>query len=161
MTDSQILAELRRCTAAAGERGQPQPLYRAIDDSVQRLVGHKLFTLLVVDGDEVARVYSSNPTAYPVSGRKPMNRTAWGDLVMKQHKTFIGRGPDDIRRAFFDHQLIFSLGLGSVVNTPVVYDDRTIGTFAVLHEAGWFDEAKAEIIAAFAPLVIGPFLKGV
>jgi hypothetical protein len=47
---------------------------------VQRLVGHKLFTLLVVvEGDaEVERIYSSNAVAYPLTGRKPMRSNALG-----------------------------------------------------------------------------------
>jgi len=91
MNADALLAELAKCRAAGAMPGQPAPLHRAVDEAVQRLVGHKLFTLLVVDGQEVARVYSSNPKDYPVSGRKPMNRTPWGDHVMKGRKTWIAR----------------------------------------------------------------------
>lgn len=159
MNADAILAEIAKCRAAGALPGQPAPLHRAIDEAVQRLVGHKLFTLLVVDGQEVARVYSSNPKDYPVSGRKPMNRTPWGDHVMKDRKTWIARSADDIKWAFFDHQLIHSLGCDSCVNVPVVYDDKVIGTMNVLHQAGWYDEAKAEAIGAFAPLLFASFVQ--
>lgn len=159
MNATEILAELARCTAAAGKSGQPNVVYGAIDAAVQKLVGHRLFTCLIVDGDEVSRVYSSNPTAYKVSGRKPMNRTPWGDHVIKQRKIWIARNAEDIKWAFFDHALIHSLGCDSCVNVPVVYDDKFIGTINVLHEANWFDEAKAAVIAAFVPLVIAPYLQ--
>jgi transcriptional regulator with GAF, ATPase, and Fis domain len=159
MNADAILAEIARCRAAGALPDQPAPLHRAIDEAVQRLVGHKLFTLLVVDGQEVARVYSSNPKDYPVSGRKPMNRTPWGDHVMKGRKTWIARSADDIKWAFFDHQLIHSLGCDSCVNVPVVYDDKVIGTMNVLHQAGWYDEAKAETIGAFAPLLFASFVQ--
>jgi transcriptional regulator with GAF, ATPase, and Fis domain len=159
MNADAILAEIATCRAAGAMPGQPAPLYRAIDEAVQRLVGHKLFTLLVVDGQEVARVYSSNPKDYPVSGRKPMNRTPWGDHVMKGRKTWIARSAEDIKWAFFDHQLIHSLGCDSCVNVPVVYDDKVIGTMNVLHEAGWFDEAKAATIGAFTPLLFASFVQ--
>jgi len=46
-------------------------------------VGHELSTLLYVDGAEVARARSSRPAEYPVSGRKPMGPTPWGEHVMK------------------------------------------------------------------------------
>lgn len=159
MNADALIAELEACRAAAARPGQPGPLHAAIDASVQRLVGHRLFTLLVVDGDEVARVYSSHPDAYKVSGRKPMNRTPWGDHVMKARRIWIARSYDDIKGAFFDHALIRSMGCESCVNVPVVYDDRVIGTINVLHEAGWFDEAKARVIAAFAPLLFASFVQ--
>ncbi|MBL8697534.1 MAG: GAF domain-containing protein [Alphaproteobacteria bacterium] len=158
MNATDILAELARCTLAARQPGQPAPVYRAIDEAVQKLVGHKLFTLLVVDGQEVARVYSSNPKDYPVSGRKPMNRTPWGDIVLRDRKTWIARSYDDIKGAFFDHELIRSLGCESCVNVPIVYDDKVIGTMNVLHQAAWFDEGKAAAMGAFAPLLVAPFV---
>ena len=159
MNDATILAELRRCTAALATTGQPAAIYAAVEAALKSLIGHKLFTLLVVDGDEVARIHSSNPAAYKVSGRKPMNRTPWGDHVIKQRKIWIARNAEDIKWAFFDHALIHSLGCDSCVNVPVVYDDIFIGTINVLHEANWFDEAKAAAIAAFVPLVIAPYLQ--
>lgn len=159
MNAQDILAELARCTKIAGQPGQPTALYAAIDAAVQKLVGHRLFTCLIVDGQEVSRVYSSNPSAYKVSGRKPMNRTPWGDHVMKERKTWIARSAEDIKWAFSDHVLIHSLGCDSCVNVPVVYDDKFIGTINVLHEANWFDEAKAAVIGAFVPLVIAPYLQ--
>lgn len=158
MTPADVLAELHRCTLAARQPGQPGPVYRAVDEAVQKLVGHKLFTLLVVDGQEVARVYSSNPTAYPVSGRKPMNRTPWGDLVLRDRKTWIARSYEDIKGAFFDHELIRSIGCESCVNVPIVWNDKVVGTMNVLHQAGWYDEAKAATIGAFSSLVIAPFV---
>ena len=159
MNADAILAEIETCRAAAGKPGQPAPLHQAVDAAVQKLVGHKLFTLLVVDGAEVARVYSSNPKDYPVSGRKPMNRTPWGDHVLKHRRIWIGRTAEDIKSVFFDHQLIHSLGCDSCVNVPVVYDDKVIGTMNVLHQAQWFDEEKARIISAFTPLLFASFVQ--
>ena len=158
MNADALIAELETCRAAAAKAGQPGPLHAAIDASVQRLVGHRLFTLLVVDGDEVARVYSSHPEQYKVSGRKPMNRTPWGDHVMKARKIWIARNYEDIKGAFFDHELIRSMRCESCVNVPVVYDDKVIGTINVLHQAQWFDEGKAAAMGAFAPLLVAPFV---
>jgi hypothetical protein len=89
--------------------GQPGVIFTALDDLTRSLVGHQLFTLLIVDGDEVARVYSNRPAEYAVSGRKPMGRTPWGDLVLKNQKPYLGRDKPAIRWAFFDHALIESL----------------------------------------------------
>src|SRR3954470_6656249 len=112
--------------------GQPDITFEAVDRLANSLVGHQLFTLLAVEGDEVARVYSNRPGEYPVSGRKPMGKTPWGDLVIRQAKSYLGRDREGIRWAFFDHVLIESMGLGSVINLPVVYDGRCLGTINLL-----------------------------
>ncbi len=85
---SDDLAELSRLLA---EPGQPETVFRAFDAAAKRLVGHELFTLLYVDGQEVARIYSNRPAEYPVSGRKPMGPTPWGEHVLKGRKSYLGR----------------------------------------------------------------------
>lgn len=159
MDATDMLAALARCAEASAAPGQPGPVFAAIDAAVQAVVGHRLFTLLLVDGAEVARVHSSDPRAYPTSGRKRMEGTPWGRHVLDGRRIWIGQTPEDLRWAFSDHALIASLGCGSCVNVPVVHDARVLGTINVLHEAGWFDAAKAARIAAFAPLLQLPFAR--
>lgn len=138
--------------------GQPETLYRALDSTTKSRVGHKLFTLLYVDGSEVARVYSNQPEAYPVFGRKPMGPTPWGAHVMDGRRPFLGRDMEAIRWAFFDHALIASLGCGSVINIPIVYDDKTIGTMNLLDAEFHYTEADVAKVAELAPLLIPAFL---
>ena len=138
--------------------GQPETLYRALEAETKRLVGHGLFTLLYVDGQEVARVYSSNPAAYPVFGRKPMGPTPWGKHVLEGQKPYLGTDAAAIRWAFFDHELIASLGLGSVINIPIVHDGATIGTMNLLDAEHHYTQAHVAPVAALAPLLIPAFL---
>jgi len=65
-----LSSSVETLVALLPQPGQPERLYSAMDEATKGLVGHKLFTLLYVDGDEVARVYSNMPGAYPVFGRK-------------------------------------------------------------------------------------------
>jgi hypothetical protein len=148
------------CIEALGRPGQPGPLYAALDTALAEIVGYKLLTLLYItaDGREVERAYSSNPAAYPVRGRKPMRTTEWGERVMKNALPYIGRTRADIRWAFPDHELIESLGLGAVINLPVVYDGRCVGTINLLNAEGYYDEPHLPLIRPFAPLLIAPFL---
>jgi hypothetical protein len=139
--------------------GQPEALYHALGRTLADDIGYGLFTLLYRDGSEVARVYSSNEAAYPVFGRKHMGETPWGQKVIDRQEPFLGRGPDDIVWAFFDHELIFSLGLGAVINIPVVYNGDTIGTMNLLDRSGAYTEAHLYRAAAYAPLLIPAFLK--
>ncbi|WP_108660180.1 GAF domain-containing protein [Acuticoccus kandeliae] len=138
--------------------GQPEATYVALERLTHRLVGHKLFTLLYVDGDEVARVYSSRPDEYPVAGRKPMAKTPWGDLVMTGQKPYLGADKAGIRWAFFDHALIESMGLGSVINIPVLYDGACIGTMNILDAEHHYKASDIDLLLPLAPLLIPAFL---
>lgn len=138
--------------------GQPRPLFEALDRLTGAVVGHQLFTLLVVDGDEVARVYSNRPVEYPVSGRKPMGPTPWGDRVLRQQMPFLGRTRAEIRWAFFDHVLIESMGLGSVINVPVVYNGKTLGTMNLLDVEHRYSEEHLAMMLPLVPYLIPAFL---
>lgn len=140
------------------ETDQPGRTYRAIEEETRRRVGHKLFTLLHVDGEEVARVHSSDPEKYPVSGRKHMGPTPWGDLVLKRKKHFVGSDMEAIRWAFFDHELIAGMGLGAVINIPVIYNGETVGTMNMLDAEHSYTEADAARVAGLANFLIPAYL---
>lgn len=153
-----MTADLSTLAALLAEPGQPGTIYRALDAETKARVGHKLFTLLYRDGSEVARVYSNQPDAYPVFGRKPMGPTPWGQLVLNERKPFLGRDMEAIRWAFFDHELIASLGCGSVINIPIVHDGETIGTMNLLDAEHHYTGDDVPKVAALAPLLIPAFL---
>ena len=145
------LASLADSLASAPE---PAALYAAVDALVHEVIGHKLFTLMRVHeaSAEVERIYSSNPAAYPVGGRKGKRGTPWSRVVLDRGEVFVARTPEEVRHAFSDHELIFSLGIGSIMNVPLACFGRRLGTMNISHEAGWFtqDDARAaRVIAAF------------
>ena len=140
--------------------GQPRAICAALEAISAKVIGHRLFTVMRFDSARCAvqRIYSNMPGAYPSGGRKRKKDTAWADHVLRDLKVFLGAGPDDIQSAFDDHEVILGLGLGSVLNVPVVYAGRCVGTMNLLHEAGWYhaeDEHTGVILAAFliAPLL--------
>jgi hypothetical protein len=67
---------------------------------------------------------------------------------------FIGRTAADIEAHFPDHALITSLGCAAIINLPVVWDDRLLGTINLLHEEGWYDDGDVPIGLAFAALAV-------
>lgn len=154
-----LIDELTACSRALVTADGPQALYAHIDNAVQKLLGHRLFTLLVVveGGAEVERIYSSNPVAYPLTGRKPMGATAWGDHVIKGMQPWHGRTMADIRWAFPDHELIRSLGCGSCINIPVIVFGRMIGTMNVLDRELAYDDSAVAALSLFAPILTLPF----
>lgn len=151
--------ELRLAAAAARRPGQPTPLYDVIKDALGRVIGHRLFTLMVFDprSRDAQRLYSSDPENYPVGGRKAMSQTPWGAKVIDGKTAWIGYSAEDIRWAYPDHELIASLGLESALNLPVIYNDRFIGSANLLHDANWYHPEDIEIGAPFAALLAAPF----
>jgi len=152
--------DLYALTRAQRSADQPSAICTALETLSAEVIGHRLFTVMRFDSAryEVQRIYSNLPAAYPPGGRKRKRATAWADHVLRDMKVFLGSRPDDIRSAFDDHETILSLGLGSVLNIPVVYSGRCVGTMNLLHEAGWYraeDEHTGVVLAAFliAPLL--------
>ena len=132
----------------------PPRIFDAVDTLSAAVIGHRLFTLMRYDAarSEVARLHSSMPSAYPVGGRKPKKNTPWSDHVLRDMRVFRANTADGIRAAFDDHATIASLGLGAVLNIPLVHAGRCLGTMNLLHEAGWYteqDEGTGLLLGAF------------
>lgn len=155
------LDDLARLGDALHADGHPPPIFAAVEELTARVIGHRLFTINLFDAArfEVARAYSSLPAVYPVAGRKKKAHTAWGEHVLTGMQVFLAPDPAAIRTAFDDHETIFSLGIGSILNIPIVFAGRCVGTLNLCHEAGWFtpeDAHNGRIIAAF---LIAPLLR--
>ena len=150
------------CLAALRQPGPPEALFKAVDKALAETVGHKLFTLLYVapDGKRVKRLYTNMPKEYPVGGYKPVKETDWHKRD-RPAPAWVGYTYEDIKWAFFDHELIRSLGCESAINVPVVYAGRVLGTMNLLDAAGHYKESDPAKIEPFAALLIGPFLDAI
>ncbi len=152
-----LLPALLSVADAIAADGTPDAAFRAVDKAVSEVVGHNLFTVLALrdGGREVERVYTSNPSAYPVGGRKPMGSTPWGDLVITRRQSFLGPDMEAVRWAFFDHALIVSLGLGSAINVSVQRGGEILGVLAVLdREGAYTTQGQVDLVRAFTPCLI-------
>jgi hypothetical protein len=161
MNDRLLLAYVAVADAIAQD-ASPEAAYRAVESAVKDLLGHRLFTILVrfKGGEEVERVYSSLPEAYPVRGRKLMGPTPWGDLVLTRKQSFLGRDRAAIRWAFPDHELIESLGLGCVINVSVQEGGEILGTLNVLdREGAYTSDNQVALVRSFTPCLIPALTK--
>jgi hypothetical protein len=156
-----VLAAICEVAQAGTEEGQPNALLAKLDRALEQTVGHKLFTVLVLN-EEVGqnqRYYSNQPKAYPVGGSKPIDRSSafYRDIVLAG-KPRVCYDYEDMKRAFFDHELIRSLGCESAVNYPVRWNGKTIGSLNLLHRAGWYNERNVAAISPFAALSVPALL---
>ena len=151
------------CLAALKQPGPPEALFKVVDNALADTVGHKLFTLLYVapDGKRVKRLYTNMPREYPVGGYKPVTESGWHKRVVGEGRAWVGYTYEDVKWAFFDHELIRSLGCESSINQPVVYAGRVLGTMNLLDKAGHYKETDAALLESYAALLIGPFLDAI
>jgi hypothetical protein len=142
------------------EADQPHATFRAVDAAMKASVGHILFTILISHHDtkESERFYTNMPDSYPVGGTKPIKDTGWTRLLLGEGQPYIGRTKEDIAWAFFDHELIHSLGCESVLNMPVRWQGKTIGTMNLLDRANAYDESHIPIVRAIAQMALPAML---
>ena len=130
--------------------------WKALEDLSGAVVGHRLFTVMTTDvkAGLVRRAYSSRPKQYPTSGTKPLrgNTGDWFETVFNQRRTFVANTIEDIAKVFPDHELIGSMGLGSVVNYPVVLEGELVSAINLLDVAGHY--APERVAAVEASLAI-------
>lgn len=107
---------------------------------------------------QVERLYSSNPEAYPVGGRKNKKATAWGQQVLIDRQLFVGEGEAAIRAAFDDHALMHSLGVRSIVNVPVVWRDACLGVLNFACPLPRVEARQVAMARMFGLIAVAAFL---
>ena len=133
---------------AIGAATTADACWRALEALTADVAGHKLFTVMTVDlaQDVAHRAYTSDASAYPVSGTKPITHDRWFEIVHGQRKTFVANTLTEIAAVFPDHEKIGALGLGSVVNLPVVLAGDLAATINLLHEEHFYTPARVATI---------------
>jgi hypothetical protein len=137
----------------------PAALCAAVDALVEPVLRQTLCTVNRLDAQQLrlTRLYSSNPAAYPPGGTKDKRCTAWGRQVLVDRRVFVGEGADAIRASFDDHDAIARLSLRSVVNVPVVFEQRCLGTLNLLMQAAGVTPAQVQF-ARLASVLLLPAL---
>jgi len=99
-------------TLSAAAAKSPTALFRAIEEVATRRLDAGLVTMMRHDAVEstVERLYSSNPQAYPVGGKKAKRDTDWGRKVLTEHRVLVSAGDAGLRESFDDHATIIGLG---------------------------------------------------
>ena len=131
-------------TALACDTGQPTSAFEGLERLAQLIMGVRLFSLMAIDRESstAGRIYSSDQKAYPVQGTKPVPQNEWTQIVLERRETFVANDIERIAEVFPDHELIRSLGCGSVINVPIVVCGRVVGTINCLNEAGRYGPEK-------------------
>jgi GAF domain-containing protein len=151
----------RKLLAATRGPGQPAAFYAVLEQVLKEHVDFLFATIFILDGGETLRVFSTEPRLYPVGERKPMAATAWGEQVLREHRAFLAGDSHAVMLAFFDHEKIASLGCGSVMSVPVVYDGRCLGSVNLNHREHFYTASHLQTAEALAPALIPVFLDAI
>ncbi|MCR4265568.1 GAF domain-containing protein [Nitratireductor sp. ZSWI3] len=128
-----ISTTITRILRLQAQDNQPMRMFRAVEEACRDRFGFRLLTVLAYDPqrNDTWRAYSSDPQNYPRRARKPMGVTQWGQRVLHERKSWFGNGPEDIRWAYPDADLILSLGCEATANAPIVWNGRTLGALSI------------------------------
>ncbi len=128
----------------------PDAAFAALHRLVDAVVGARLFTVMTVDMAVglARRAYTSDPRNYPATGTKPIEMNAWFEVVHGRHEVFVANTLADIAKVFGDHELIGSLGCGSVVNLPVLRAGTLVATVNLLDAEGHYTPERVERVIA-------------
>ncbi|MGO4303671.1 GAF domain-containing protein [Cupriavidus sp. RAF12] len=129
----------------------PVAVMDAVGHATLGLVGPGLLTINAwhAASGEIQRLWSSDPAAYPVGGKKVKGDTAWTRQLLVRGEVFVGEGDEALAAVFDDIAVIRGLGLNGVVNVPLCAGGHVIGTFNYLAQV---DTWTAEDITALSVL---------
>ena len=132
----------------------------ALHRLAEATVGVKLFTMTADNptGGYVRRVHSSDETAYPVLGTKPIVFDETYRKMTEERFVYVVNSVEAMRADFPDLDLIVSLGCGSAINMPIVAGGEMLGSVNLLHEEGWFTPERIEAARLLTVPAIACFL---
>jgi GAF domain-containing protein len=145
---SLALADIARLVEHSANDVEAREVYRQLERISRETIGWRLLTILryLEAANAVERLYSSDEAAYPVGGRKPLDKITASHAALEQGTFFLAANKEEVRQAFFDHELIFSLGISAILNVPIRHAGRRLGTLNLCGEQGMY--GSDEIAAA-------------
>lgn len=154
------MADTTGFARALADAAGPLEAFAALRDLARTTLGHTLFTAMTFDSErgEARRIYSDRTDAYPVSGTKPAPHNAWADRVLVRRETFVANAIDEIAVLFPDHELIASLGCGSILNLPAVIGGKVLGTINCLDAPGHYTPERVAASEALRLPAVACFL---
>lgn len=146
--------------ALALKQGSASDLFKALQKELCKNFKIKLLTFTQIDMAkcQAKRLFSSDDTSYAIGGLKPIEINNWTTQVIEHQQVFIAHKHSDLSAVFFDHVLIAELGLGSVINWPVIIHSQVIGTVNLLAEEGAYLNADLLNLEKLTPWFTIPFL---
>ena len=145
----------------SNERTERLAVYKAVEAIAAETCGWVLLTTLKYDeaAQAVVRLHSSDERSYPLGGTKPLNKITVSHGGMENGDVFLAANTEEVKAAFFDHELIFSLGISAILNSPIRYAGRRLGTLNFCGVAGTYGPNEIHAARILAGLLVPSLLE--
>lgn len=149
-----VLADIETVLAATGGRG-PDAAFDAIARIGLETCSYRMLTVLQYDepAGEVVRRFSSDPR-YPVGGRKALAQYPTNHAAIEANGYFLAGTREAVRQAYADHEALFALGVTAILNAPIRYGGRRLGTLNFSGEEGQYGPREVSIAKVLAGLMV-------
>ena len=156
MGNIEMPAHLPPLLDALRDAATPQAVMDAVGQATLAMVGPGLLTINAWHAQtaEIERLWSSDPAAYPVGGKKIKGDTAWTRQLLVRGEVFVGEGDAALAAVFDDIAVIRGLGLNGVVNVPLCHRGVVIGTFNYLAGVRAWAEEEITALRVLGQLVV-------
>ncbi len=141
--------------ALTNEEPNRHKVYKAVERIAAETCGWVLLTTLRYDEalQAVVRLHSSDEKSYPVGGTKPLDKLTENHAVMERGDVALAATRADVKRMFFDHELIFSLGITAILNSPIRHAGRRLGTLNFCGVEGMYGKPEIQTAKILAGLL--------
>jgi hypothetical protein len=149
-------ADVAKIIGMTNEQADRQAIYKAVEAIAAETCGWVLLTTLKYNEAEqvVERLHSSDEKAYPVGGKKPLAKITASHGAMEQGDVFLAADREAVKAAFFDHDLIFSLGISAILNSPIRHAGRRLGTLNFCGVADTYGPQEIQSAKILAGLLV-------
>ena len=154
-------ADVAKIIQLSNDESNTQAIYKCVEAIAAETCGWVLLTTLKYDeaAQVVVRLHSSDEKSYPLGGTKPLSKIAASHGGMDGGDVFLAADREQVKAAFFDHELIFSLGISAILNSPIRFAGRRLGTLNFCGVAGTYGAAEIRSAKILAGLLV-PCLLG-
>lgn len=149
-------ADVARIIGMTNEQADRPAIYKAVEAIAAETCGWVLLTTLKYNEAEqvVERLHSSDEKAYPVGGKKPLAKITASHGAMEHGEVFLAADKEAVKAAFFDHDLIFSLGISAILNSPIRHAGRRLGTLNFCGVADTYGAQEIQSARILAGLLV-------
>jgi GAF domain-containing protein len=149
-------ADIAAIIALTSAQADRHAVYKAVETVAAETCGWVLLTTLRYDEglQAVVRLHSSDEKSYPVGGTKPLDKLTENHAIMERGDVALAATKADVKRMFFDHELIFSLGITAILNAPIRHAGRRLGTLNFCGLEGTYGAAEIQTAKILAGLLV-------
>jgi GAF domain-containing protein len=153
--------DVARIAALSGASPDSQTVYKAVEKLAGETIGWVMLTTLKYDeaAGVVVRLHSSNEKDYPLGGTKPISKITASRAKMDAGEPFLAPDLPAVKEAFFDHELIASLGISAILNAPIRHAGRRLGSLNFCGVEGMFGPDEIRNAQILAGLLIPSLLR--